>query len=188
MVLEVHMPTEAVVAIVIILIVAVAAAFVLPPVLRRRRLQQRFGPEYDRTVESAESRREAEQELAERERRFADLDIKPLTPEQRQRYAADWTQVQERFVDDPADSVPAAQRLVTALMAERGYPTEKYEQELADLSVQHAGVLDHYRKAHHLSELAADGTASTEDLRQAMVHYRELFTDLLDEHGSVTRD
>ena len=182
------MPTEAVVAIVIILIVAVAAALVLPPVLRRRKLQQRFGPEYDRTVESAGSRREAEQELAERERRVEQLDVRPLAPEQRKRYAADWMQVQERFVDDPADSVAAAQRLVTALMAERGYPTEKYEQEVADLSVRHAGVLDHYRAAHDLSERAAGGTASTEDLRQAMVHYRELFADLLEERGSVTHE
>jgi hypothetical protein len=182
------MATEAVIAIVVILIVVVAAALVLPPLLRRRRLQQRFGPEYERTVDSAGSRREAEQELAERERRFEKLHVRSLEPEQRKRYAADWMQVQERFVDDPVDSVATAQRLVTSLMAERGYPTDGYEQEVADLSVQHASVLDHYRAAHDLSERAASGRASTEDLRQGMVHYRELFADLLEERGSVTHE
>jgi len=182
------MATEAVIAIVVIVIVVVAAALVLPPLLRRRRLQQRFGPEYERTVDSAGSRREAEQELAVRERRFEKLDVRSLEPEQRKRYAADWMQVQERFVDDPVDSVATAPRLVTSLMAERRYPTDGYEQEVADLSVQHAGVLDHYRAAHDLSERAASGRASTEDLRQAMVHYRELFADLLEERGSVTHE
>jgi glycine/D-amino acid oxidase-like deaminating enzyme len=179
------MSTEAVVVIVIVLALLVVAALLVPPMLRRRRLQQRFGPEYDRTVETSESRREAEQQLAERERRVAGMDIKPLAAEQRERYAAEWLQVQERFVDDPSGAVAEAQRLVTVVMDERGYPTEGYEQRIADLSVEHGGVLNHYRAAHDLSERAAGGTASTEDLRQAMVHYRELFADLLEERGSV---
>jgi hypothetical protein len=178
------MSTEVVVVILIVLLLLVAAAVLLPPMLRRQRLQKRFGPEYDRVVESSENRREAEQELAERERRVEGFDIKPLEPEQRQRYSADWLAVQERFVDDPSGAVGAAQRLVTVVMSERGYPTEGYERDVADLSVRHAGVIDHYRSAHDLSERSAAGQASTEDLRQAMVHYRELFADLLDERGT----
>lgn len=185
------MSTEAVVVIVIVLLILLAAAVavvLLPPMLRRRRLRQQFGPEYDRTVESKKSRREAEQELAERERRVSGFDIRPLEPEQRQRYSADWLAVQERFVDDPSGAVAAAQRLVTVVMSERGYPTEGYEQDVSDLSVRHGRVVDHYRSAHDLSERAAGGDAPTEDLRQAMVHYRELFADLLEEHGKVSRD
>jgi hypothetical protein len=182
------MSTEAVVVLVIVLILVVAAAVLVPPMLRRRRLREQFGPEYDRVVESRENRREAEQELAERERRVRELDLKPLAPEQRERYATNWQAVQERFVDDPVAAVGEAQRLVTALMSDRGYPTEGYEQEVADLSVRHAGVLDHYRTAHELSERAAGGEASTEDLRQAMVYYRELFADLLEERGTVSHE
>lgn len=182
------MSTEAVVLIVVVLIILILAAVLLPPMLRRRRLRQRFGPEYDRVVESTESRREAEQELTKRERRVEEFDIRPLDPDKRQRFAGEWLAVQERFVDDPVDSVGAAQRLVTEVMSERGYPTDGYEQGVADLSVRHAGVLDHYRKAHDLSERAAAGQASTEDLRLAMVNYRELFADLLEEHGTVTHE
>jgi hypothetical protein len=182
------MSPEAVVLIVVVLLLLLAAAVLVPPVLRRRRLRERFGPEYDRMVETSENRREAEQELAEREKRVSDLDIRALAPEQRERFAADWLAVQERFVDDPVAAVADAQRLVTSLMSDRGYPTEGYEQEVADLSVQHAGVLDHYRTAHDLSQRAARGEASTEDLRQAMVNYRELFADLLEERGTVTQE
>jgi hypothetical protein len=182
------MSTGAVIAIVIIAVLVVAAAVLVPPALRRRRLHERFGPEYDRTVESAGTRREAEHELAERERRVDDLDIRPLPSEQRQQYAADWLQLQERFVDEPVGAVAAAQRLLLVVMKERGYPTDEQEQRVADLSVHHAGVIDHYRAANELSERTASGEASTEDLRRALVNYRELFADLLEERGSVRHE
>ena len=132
-------------------------------------------------VGERDSRREAEAELTGRERRVEDLDIQPLTDSARASYAGQWTSVQEQFVDAPADAVSGAQLLVAAAMTERGYPAEHDDQVLADLSVEHSGTLDRYRAAEEISQRAAAGTASTEDLRQAMVHYRALFGDLLGE-------
>jgi hypothetical protein len=175
------MSSGTIVIIVIAIIVVVAAIVGVAYETRRRRLQQRFGPEYDRLVEQTGSRSKAEAELANRQRRVAGLDIRPLDPAARARYSQDWAVVQERFVDAPQDAVMAAQRLVMTVMKERGYPTEGGGQVLADLSVDHANVLDHYRAAYDISQRAADNAASTEDLRQAMIHYRALFQDLLGE-------
>jgi hypothetical protein len=173
------MSSGTIVIIIVAIIVVVAIVAGVAYSARRRRLQQRFGPEYDRLVEEGASRRQAEAELTARERRVRDLDIRPLSADAQARYSTDWTAVQERFVDAPQDAVAAAQRLVMTVMKERGYPTEGTDQVLADLSVEHARVLDHYRAAYEISQRAADGTASTEDLRQAMIHYRALFQDLL---------
>jgi hypothetical protein len=164
-----------------IVVVAVVAGVVYDA--RRRHLRRRFGPEYDSLVEERGSRRKAEAELAGRERRVRGLDIRPLDPAARSRYARRWTAVQEHFVDAPPGAVEDAQRLVLAVMSERGYPTEGDDQVLADLSVDHAGALDHYRAAHGISQRAADNLASTEDLRQAVIHYRALFQDLLGRPG-----
>jgi hypothetical protein len=165
--------------IVVVVIVVVAAVAVAVVSARRRRLQQRFGPEYDRVVDEQDSRLKAEAELSRRQRRVSELDIRPLDPAAQARYAAEWATIQERFVDAPQRAVAQAQDLVVAVMNERGYPTEHRDQVLADLSVEHAAVLDHYRAASDISESATAGTASTEDLRQAMIHYRALFHDLL---------
>jgi hypothetical protein len=180
------MSSGTIVIIVIAIIVVVAAIAGIAYNTRRRRLQQRFGPEYDRMVEEKGSRTKAEAELANRQRRVADLDIRPLDPAARARYTENWAVVQERFVDAPQDAVMAAQRLVMTVMKERGYPTEGGDQVLADLSVDHATVLDHYRAAYDISQRAADNAASTEDLRQAMIHYRALFQDLLGETSAAT--
>jgi hypothetical protein len=175
------MSTVAVVVIVIVVIVVLGVVgFVARGQARRRGLQQRFGPEYDRTVESHESTREAEQELLARQKRHDELEIHPLDPEARERHLAEWRQVQERFVDEPETAVTEADRLLVLVMGERGYPTEGYEQQVSDLSVEHATTIDRYRKAHDISTQAEAKKASTEDLRQAMVHYRALFTELLD--------
>jgi hypothetical protein len=170
-----------IVGIVVAVIVIGAVVFGVMAVSRRRRLQQRFGPEYDRVVGERDSRREAEAELTERERRVQGLDIQPLTAASQESYAGQWTSIQEQFVDAPADAVTGAQLLVVAVMTERGYPVEQDDQVLADLSVEHSGTLDRYRAAEEISGKAEAGTASTEDLRQAMVHYRALFADLLGE-------
>jgi hypothetical protein len=148
---------------------------------QRQRLRQRFGPEYDRMVEDSKDTRAVERELAARQKRVADLPLRALPADARDRYASEWVAVQERFVDFPVQAVQDADRLVTQVMAERGYPTEGYEQQLADLSVEHATTLDHYRAAQGVSQLAAAGSATTENLRQAMVHYRALFEELLQE-------
>jgi len=171
-------PSQVVILIVVLLIVAAVAVFAITAG-RRRRLQNRFGPEYDRVVEEQDSRSAAERELRERERRHAELELRDLTPEARERYASGWSDVQARFVDDPTAAVGEADDLVTRLAAERGYPTENYEDQLATLSVEHARTLGHYRDAHAISVKHSRGEATTEELRMAMVHYRELFADLL---------
>ena len=147
--------------------------------MRRRQLRQRFGPEYDRVAGELRSQRKADAELAERERRVRGLDIHPLDETVRVKYAAEWTAIQERFVDQPEEAVAQAGMLVTSVMKDRGYPTEDHGQIMADLSVEHAGTLDHFRAAHQISMQAEEGTAVTENLRLAMLHYRALFSDLL---------
>ncbi|MBB6343789.1 hypothetical protein ACWGH8_32330 [Nonomuraea muscovyensis] len=171
------------VAVVVVAVVAVVAVgyVVLQHQQRRSRLRARFGPEYERLVAEHDNRRDAEEELLAREQRHAELDIRPLAPEARDTYAKRWRDVQERFVDAPMFAVTEADQLVAAVMAERGYPTEGFEERLAYLSVGHAATLDHYRKAHEISGRAARKESSTEDLRQAMVHYRALFEELLEE-------
>ena len=173
--------------IIVVVIVVVAALVVgVSAVTRRRRLQQRFGPEYDRLVGEHDSKLKAEAELKEREKRVHKLDIRPLTEEARASYAGQWAAIQERFVDAPTEAVTQSQVLVAAVMKDRGYPTEHREQIAADLSVEHSSMIENYRAAEQISENAAAGTASTEDLRQAMIHYRSLFRDLLG--GSTAAD
>jgi hypothetical protein len=179
------MSPGAIVAIIVVLVVILAVAGLAVAATRRRRLKRRFGPEYERLVTDQQSQRKAEAELASRERRVRSLDIRALSPEAQTEYVAQWASIQERFVDHPASAVSQAQQLVTAVLEDRGYPTEGYEQILADLSVEHARNLEHYRAAHALSDASANGSASTEDMRQAMIHYREMFEDLLgDQHAA----
>jgi hypothetical protein len=147
---------------------------------RRRGLQQTFGPEYDRTVADAPSRRDAESDLAERQKRREELEIKPLDPGARERYRSEWQRAQERFVDDPPGAVGEADRLIQDVMRERGYPVQDFEQRAADVSVDHPEVVSNYRAAHGISVASERGKASTEDLRTAMVHYRSLFAELLE--------
>ncbi|MFJ5830762.1 hypothetical protein [Streptomyces sp. NPDC093089] len=146
---------------------------------RRTRLRDRFGPEYERVVEATGGRRAAEQELAARERRFADLEIKPVPGEAREWYARRWMRVQEEFVDRPEAAVRDADGLVAALMRDRGYPDEGYEQRLRDLSVRHGRTLEYYRAALEVLAMSTHDAATTEQLRGAMTSYRTLFDDLL---------
>jgi len=170
-----------VITIVLIIVVLVVIAAIVYGVQagRRKKLQSTFGPEYDRVVADTGNRTDAEKELREREKRHAELELKELPPESQQRYRAAWEDVQIQFVDNPSEAVGTADELVTRLIAERGYPTGEYDERLADLSVEHASTLQHYRDAHEISERNTAGSATTEDLRQALVHYRALFTDLL---------
>jgi hypothetical protein len=167
-----------VIAIVVAVIIVAAAAAFFAVDARRRRLRRRFGPEYERLAGERESRRKAEAELTERERRVADLNIRPLSPDARARYRAGWTVIQERFVEAPAEALTGASRLVAAVMRDRGYPTENYDQILADLSVDHSQTLSRFRDAHEISMRADANAASTEDIRQAMINYRSLFQEL----------
>jgi hypothetical protein len=164
-----------VIVVVVVLFLAVGAVFLF----RRRALRARFGPEYDRVMSEQDSRGAGKRELRERQRRHADLDLRPLDPSSRERYAAAWEEIQVRFIDAPDQAVGKADALVTELIAERGYPTGEFDQRVADLSVEHARPLDHYRAAHDIHQANERGEAATEQLRQALVHYRALFADLL---------
>lgn len=182
-------------AIVVVIVVVTALVFAVAVLVRRsaqrRHLQRRFGPEYERMVSGADHSRAAERELAERERRHRELDLRPLEPAARERYSAAWASVQERFVDGPEDALAEAAELVTSVMRDRGYPTEEHGQQVADLSVEHAQVVDRYRTAHEISSRTGRGEASTEDMRQALIHYRALFENLLDmsaQHGQPEHD
>ncbi|HZT92213.1 MAG TPA: hypothetical protein VFA05_09255 [Gaiellaceae bacterium] len=164
---------------VVIIVIAAAAAWRAVAARRTQSLQQRFGPEYDRLEAETGDRRAAEAELAAREQRREQLNIRPLAPEARARFAQRWETVQAQFVDSPPAAIAAADSLVTNVMAERGYPMEDFDQRAADISVDHPAVVESYRKAHDLSTRAQRGEATTEDLRQAMQNYRSLFDELL---------
>ena len=148
--------------------------------VRSQRLRQQFGPEYDRTIRTEGNVRKAEAALEARAKRVATLHIRPLTPADADRFDTSWRAVQARFVDDPKGAVTEADRLVGEVMAARGYPVGDFEQRVADISVDHPDVVMNYRAAREVALQHAEGKASTEDLRQAMVHYRALFTDLLE--------
>lgn len=169
---------------------AVLAALVWLAVSARRTrgLRRRFGPEYDRATETVGGRRRAEAELAAREKRRSELTIRPLAPAARERYARRWETVQAQFVDSPSAAVAEADALVTTVMSERGYPVEDFERRAADVSVDHPVVVDDYRRAHEVSLRCDRGTATTEDLRQAMQHYRSLFDELLHDGATVAAD
>jgi len=162
-----------------VVLVVLAIAYVATTSRRRRGLQDRFGPEYDRTVDTADSRRAAESELREREQRHDELDIRELTPAARDRYFEEWRMVQVRFVDGPGEAVREADSLVQQVMRDRGYPVDDFDTRADVVSVDHPHVVENYRAAHGVWAANERGEATTEDLRQSLVHYRSLFEELL---------
>jgi hypothetical protein len=168
------MSTGAIIGIVIAVIVVVAVVVVASAEMRRARLRRQFGPEYDRLVEKLGSRRKADAELAERERRVRSLNIRELSPEQQASYSGDWAAIQERFVDSPVEAVGAAHTLIWNVMRDRGYPADDRTASMDALSVHHGSSMEGYRQT---LALRAD-SASTEQLREAMIRYRALFEDL----------
>jgi hypothetical protein len=170
----------------LIVVAAVAVLLVLAiawMVMQRRRrahLKDRFGPEYDQALRAHQDPRVAERELAARERRVATLEITPLTREDAVRFSEAWRGIQSRFVDDPKAAVVDADRLVDEVMRTRGYPLVDFEQRAADISVDHPRVVANYRAARVVAARNTRGETNTEELRQALVHYRELFADLLE--------
>jgi FtsZ-interacting cell division protein ZipA len=177
-----------------IVIVAVAAIVVLAVIWsatrakRSRALKETFGREYDRTVENTGDRRAAEQELLERQERHDELELKPLSPESRDRYVRRWQSTQTRFVDDPKGAVAEADALVQEVMQERGYPTDDFDRRVADISVEHPDLVEKYRTAHGIAQASEQGEASTEDMRQSVRHYRALFAVLLETNGDGVED
>jgi hypothetical protein len=169
----------------VLAVLAVVAIALFSARASRRRhavLKDRFGPEYDRALEEHGTVARAERELAGRQKRVRHQKLRALQEADRDRFSKDWSEVQARFVDDPSGAVQAADELIKAVMLARGYQADKeFDERVADLSVEHANVVQHYRSARVLADANREGRANTEELRQAFVHYRELFADLLAE-------
>ncbi|MGF7152714.1 hypothetical protein [Novosphingobium gossypii] len=178
------MTTSGALAIAIGLIVLAVVIGIAVTAMRRRhsaQLRDRYGEEYHRAVDAAGGVHRGETVLHDREQRVAEFHIHPLTLAQRETFIVAWRQVQARFVDDPAGAVTQADVLLTDVMTARGYPTVDLEQRYEDLSVDHAEVVAHYRTGHAIAQNHAQGGAETEELRRAMIHYRALFDDLVNE-------
>lgn len=166
-----------------LIVVAVFIAIAAVLIVRRRRrdqLKSRFGTKYSHTVapQQGDAQR-AKATLLEREEQVEAFPLHDLTPVDREAYIMEWATVQRRFVDDPVSAVGSADRLITRAMTDRGYPMTNFEQRVADLSVSYPTVVESYRAAHDIALRHADGRATTEDLGQAMVHYRSLFDELV---------
>ena len=171
----------AIVVVVVIALVAVGA--------RNRRtamLRDRFGPEYDRVIENTDDRRAAEDELRGRERRRAEFDVKPLAEADRLRFANEWRDLQERFVDEPAPAAAAADSLVVRVMEARGYPVREFDAQAELVSVDYPDTVENYRFAHGVQQRSQTEQASTEELREALLRYRSLFDELLRPEGTDT--
>lgn len=181
------MTPGAIIGVIIAIVVLGGIAWYL--VTRQRRteaLRAQYGPEYTQAVRETGSARRAEDELVKRKERVEALDIKPLTAEQQARFTREWRRVQVMFVDDPGGAVNLADSLVEEVMKVRGYPVSDFDQRAADLSVHHGRVVQNYRAAREIAERHRRRAATTEDLRKAMVCYRELFQDLLEDRESGT--
>jgi hypothetical protein len=172
----------------LLIVLAVIAVLAVGALLWSRQrqskhLRSQFGPEYERELEEKGSHRKAEAELAAREKRVNKLDIRPLEPAARDGFKLRWTEVQARFVDDPPGAVSEADNLLGGVMSSRGYPVSDFEQRAGDISVHHPEVVKHYRAGHDITVRHERGEANTEELRQAMIHYRELFVELVEDDG-----
>ncbi len=180
------MDTVSIVIIVVLVVVAAAAAAIAYQRRRSNQLEQRFGPEYQRTLEESGDRRSAERELKEREKRRSGFDVQPLSAESTARYRAEWDALQSRFVDEPAEAVAEADTLVVRMMRERGYPVDEFDRRADDISVDHPEVAQYYREAHQVAVARTRDEADTEDLRQAVTAYRRLVVVLLDDDAEPT--
>jgi hypothetical protein len=166
--------------VVVVLIVAFVLAFTRLRNRRSEQLQRRFGQEYDRTIGRTGDVRKAEAALQAREARVERLKIRPLTADEYRRFSMEWQEVQARFVDEPAGALMQADRVIGDMMAMRGYPVGDFEQRVEDISVDHPNVVMNYRAARAIAEDHARHPVSTEEMRQAMVHYRALFRELVE--------
>ena len=170
--------------IVAVVLVLVIVGFILGPIFARRKhsekLQDHFGTEYERTVQAAGDEKKAQTELEERQKHVDTLDIRSLNANERDRYLADWTAVQSKFVDEPAQAIEDADRLIMEVMQLRGYPISDFEQRAADISVNYPALVTNYRAARAIAINNKDHQADTEELRQAMIYYRSLFEELLE--------
>lgn len=174
---------------ILVIAVAVVVALILIAMTmgarRRSHLKERFGPEYDRTVDALDSRRQAEIDLRTREQHHSLLNLQPLAPAARDRYQTRWTEMQAHFVDRPQVAVADADSMITQVMRDLGYPVDDFESNAWLVSVDHASVVSKYREGHDIYIRTVEGTATTEDLRQAVLAYRELFDELMQESANA---
>ena len=173
---------ELIIAIVVALVlvaILLTAAWVFSRRRRTERLRRRFGSEYEHTATTLGDRRQAEAELADREKQAKSLQIRPLSQEEVERFAEAWQGVQSRFVDQPTEAITDAENLVIEVMQARGYPAMDFERRVNYMSVDHPRAAQNYRAAHRITQKIKSQEATTEDLRQAMTYYRELFNELL---------
>lgn len=180
--------TVTILAVALVVLVGLIAGWLLAQRRRTSHLRNQFGDEYDRVVETHGNARKAEADLEAREKRVAQFPIRPLTPAEHDRFAGEWHDAKALFVDDPSAAVDRSDYLITEVMKTRGYPVTDFEHRHADLTVEHGDVARHYLAGHELSERAEAGTASTEDLRQAMTHFESLFERLVDDVASERRE
>lgn len=174
------------IAIVVGVLVLAALAWLVSQRKRSEQLRARYGPEYERTVNELGDKRRAESELVKRQERVAAFEIRALSAQQLNGYLEQWRAAQTHFVDDPKRAVLDADALVDEVMLARGYPMSEFDQRVADLSVHHPRVVDNYRSARDIAQRHKAGKATTEDLRRAMVYYRDLFQDLLEDREHET--
>jgi hypothetical protein len=178
------------VTVVILIVAVVVLAAIVMSVMKarqRRELRSTFGDEYDRTVDRTGKRRDAERDLAERKAQHDELQLRELSPASRARYLESWQQIQTRFVDAPVPALADADRLLTQLMAERGYPTDgDVEQQGRLLSVEHTRVIESFRAGHAIEQANSAAGADTEQVRQGMLHFREVFEDVLGDSTTTT--
>jgi hypothetical protein len=181
------MSTGAIIGIIVVVIVVVAAVVIASGELRRARMRRQFGPEHERLAQELGSKKKADAELAARQRRVQALNIHELSADQQASYSGDWTAVQERFVDTPTEAVSAASTLIWNVMRDRGYPVDDRKASIEALSYYHADSLDGYRRTQALQI----DTATTEELREAMIRFRAMFenlTGLKNDQGNRERD
>ena len=175
--------------IIIVVLVVVIIGIILGLIFTRRKrseqLQEKFGPEYDRTVQTLGDEKKAQTELDERQKHVEALDIRPLSVSERERYLADWTAVQSKFVDEPGQAILDADRLIMEVMQLRGYPVSDFEQRAADISVKYPALVSNYRGAREIADKNKQQQVNTEELRQAMIYYRSLFEELLKTESAI---
>jgi len=178
--------------IIIVVVVLVIIGAVLGVVFSRRRrsdrLHERFGPEYDHTVQTLGDEKKAQTELNARQKHVEALNIRPLSVSERERYLAEWTAVQSKFVDEPGQAIVDADRLIMEVMQVRAYPVSNFEQRAADISVSYPALVSNYRAARVIALKNKEGQADTEELRQAMIYYRSLFEELLGTEPVVVKE
>ena len=180
--------TITIIVVVAVVIIGVILGLVFSRRNRSERLHKQFGPEYDRTVQTMGDKKKAQTELNERQKHVDALDIRPLSVSERDRYLAEWSAVQSKFVDEPGQAIVDADRLIMEVMQIRGYPVSDFEQRAADISVKYPALVSNYRGAREIALKNKQQQANTEELRQAMIYYRSLFDELLKTESVVVEE